>query len=80
VSVYRKGDVYRAVLEVPLDASSGRAEDWVSVLGTPELRVEWDPSVDAAEVVELFDSDAEDDVPGFTRLLRTTYNVGWPAK
>ncbi len=85
VSIYRRGEVYRAVTEVPYDSSSGGAEEWVSVLSTPELRKEWDGSVDSAEIIEVFEQESADDgsqsTPStFTRLLRTTYGVGWPAK
>jgi hypothetical protein len=65
-------DVYRLVLDVPTADEQVSLEPWGAVLTTPELRQEWDPSVNEAHLLELFDHD--------TRISKTNYTLGWPAK
>jgi hypothetical protein len=78
VVVHRKpskaggGDVYRLVLDVPTGDESVSLEPWKSVLTTPELRQEWDPAVEDAHLVEVFDHT--------TRICKTNFTLGWPAK
>jgi hypothetical protein len=47
-------------------------DPWKAVLMTPELRKEWDPAVEGAHLLELFDST--------TRISKTNFTIGWPAK
>jgi hypothetical protein len=64
---------WRALLEVALPAGELPLLDaWRSVLVTPELRTEWDPAVQGAQMVEVFDH--------ATRIAKTNYRLGWPAK
>jgi hypothetical protein len=77
VSVHRKAslagnDVYRVTLEVPTGEEVLSLEPWKAVLATPELRQEWDPAVEAASLLEMFDSK--------TRICKTNFTLGWPAK
>lgn len=77
VAVHRRtvkgDDVIRVMLEVPAENGLDALESWKAVLTTPEMRKEWDPTVDAAHVVETcFDPD--------TRIVKTDYRLGWPAK
>ncbi|KAJ6485778.1 hypothetical protein C8R45DRAFT_997848 [Mycena sanguinolenta] len=65
------GDVYRLVLDVPTGEDSVSLEPWKSVLTTPELRQEWDPAVEDAHLVEIFDH--------ATRICKTNFTLGWPA-
>ena len=65
-------DVYRLVLDVPTGDEQVSLEPWGAVLTTPELRQEWDPSVNEAHLLEMFDHD--------TRISKTNYTLGWPAK
>lgn len=65
-------DVYRLVLDVPTADEQVSLEPWGAVLTTPELRQEWDPSVNEAHLLEMFDHD--------TRISKTNYTLGWPAK
>ncbi|KAF4610444.1 hypothetical protein D9613_007202 [Agrocybe pediades] len=76
VVVHRKSsksgeDVYRMVLDVPAGEELVSLEPWKSVLTTPELRQEWDPAVEDAHLVEMFDRS--------TRIAKTNYTLGWPA-
>ncbi|KAG9032644.1 hypothetical protein FRB95_001154 [Tulasnella sp. JGI-2019a] len=76
VKVHRRtqkgDDVLRVTLELPVEDGLGVLETWKAVLTTPELRKEWDPTVDSAHVVETcFDPD--------TRIVKTDYRLGWPA-
>ncbi|CAA7265186.1 unnamed protein product [Cyclocybe aegerita] len=64
-------DVYRMVLDVPTGEEPVSLEPWKAVLTTPELRQEWDPSVEDAHLVEVFDH--------ITRIAKTNYTLGWPA-
>lgn len=77
VTVHRKagksGDqIYRAVLDISTEEDSISLESWKSVLSTPELRQVWDPAVEEAHLVEMFDP--------MTRVSKTNYTLGWPAK
>ena len=60
------------VLEVPVPEEQTSLEPWRAVLTTPELRQEWDPAVDNAHLLEIFDRN--------TRISKTNYTLGWPAK
>lgn len=65
-------EVYRIVLEVPtLSEDMVSLEPWKTVLTTPELRTEWDPAVDDAHLLEIFDHT--------TRICKTNFTLGWPA-
>ncbi|EMD39336.1 hypothetical protein CERSUDRAFT_112974 [Gelatoporia subvermispora B] len=64
-------NVYRAVLEVPAGDASLSLDSWKSVLATPELRQEWDPAVESAQMLEMFDQ--------ATRISKTKFTLGWPA-
>ncbi|KAG8860357.1 hypothetical protein FRB96_004006 [Tulasnella sp. 330] len=76
VKVHRRtqkgDDVLRVTLEIPVEDGLDVLETWKAVLTTPEMRKEWDPTVDSAHVVETcFDPD--------TRIVKTDYRLGWPA-
>lgn len=47
-------------------------EAWSAVLATPELRSEYDPAVQDGRIIEMFDPE--------TRIARTDFALGWPAK
>ncbi|KAF9454468.1 hypothetical protein P691DRAFT_797224 [Macrolepiota fuliginosa MF-IS2] len=64
-------DVYRMVLDVAVGDESVSLESWKAVLMTPELRQEWDPAVEEAHLVEMFDHK--------TRISKTNFTLGWPA-
>ncbi len=78
IALYRKPtksgqDVYRVVLDIPVPPGQAPSlEPWKAVLTTPELRQEWDPSVEEAHLVELLDQN--------TRIAKTNFTLGWPAK
>jgi len=77
VVVHRKagksGDqIYRAILDVPIGDDPASLESWKAVLSTPELREVWDPAVEAAHLVEMFDP--------ITRVSKTNFTLGWPVK
>ena len=77
VIVHRKagksGDqIYRAVLDISTGDDPVSVESWKAVLSTPELREVWDPAVEAAHLVEMFDP--------MTRVSKTNFTLGWPAK
>jgi hypothetical protein len=77
VVVHRKagksGDqIYRAVLDVSTGDDPISLQSWKAVLSTPELRQVWDPAVEAAHLVEMFDP--------MTRVSKTNFTLGWPAK
>jgi hypothetical protein len=78
VVVHRKStksgeNVYRVVLEVPAtDELAAPLDAWKAVITTPELRQEWDPAVEGAHLVEMFDRR--------TRISKTQFTLGWPAK
>lgn len=65
-------DIYRLVLDVPTGEELVSLEPWKAVLSTPELRQEWDPAVEEAHLVEMFDQT--------TRISKTNFTLGWPAK
>ncbi|KAH7890937.1 hypothetical protein F5I97DRAFT_1840039 [Phlebopus sp. FC_14] len=76
VVVHRKStksgeNVYRVVLEVSATDESIPLDAWKAVLTTPELRQEWDPAVEGAQLVEMFDDK--------TRIAKTNFTLGWPA-
>jgi len=68
----KQGDVTRVVLDAPFEGSIAGLDKWRAVLSTPELREEWDPAVEASSLVEMFDWN--------TRITRTNFALGWPAK
>jgi hypothetical protein len=73
VLVHRnKAGDWRAMLEVPLASAPAALDGWRAVLLTPELRKEWDPAVEDAQSLEMLDR--------ATRISRTNYRLGWPAK
>lgn len=65
-------DIYRLVLDVPTGDDYVSLEPWKAVLTTPELRQEWDPAVEEAHLLEMFDHT--------TRISKTNFTLGWPAK
>ncbi|KAH7098587.1 hypothetical protein BKA62DRAFT_712797 [Auriculariales sp. MPI-PUGE-AT-0066] len=67
----KRGDVYRVVLDVDSDTTLANLDAWRAILATPELRKEWDPAVESARLVELFDLE--------TRIAKTNFTLGWPA-
>ncbi|KAF5379410.1 hypothetical protein D9615_006499 [Tricholomella constricta] len=76
VIVHRKpskagDDIYRLVLDVPTSEELVSLEPWKAVLTTPELRQEWDPAVEEAHLLEMFDHT--------TRISKTNFTLGWPA-
>ena len=76
VSIHRKstkaGDVYRVILDIPADDEIVDLDAWKAVLFTPELRQEWDPAVESSSTLEMFDPT--------TRIVKTKFTLGWPAK
>ena len=65
--------MYRIVLDVATPSEDMLSlEPWKTVLTTPELRAEWDPSVEDAHLLEIFDHT--------TRICKTNFTLGWPAK
>ncbi|KAI0321035.1 hypothetical protein OF83DRAFT_1101647 [Amylostereum chailletii] len=76
VVVHRKSSpnedaVYRVVLDIPTGDEPVSLETWKSILSTPELRREWDPAVEGASLIEMFDPT--------TRIAKTKFTLGWPA-
>ena len=69
-----KGEsVYRVVLDVPTaEDPQLTLEACKAVLSTPELRKEWDPAVETAQVLEVLDQ--------ATRITKTNFTLGWPAR
>ncbi|KAF9224121.1 hypothetical protein BS17DRAFT_97124 [Gyrodon lividus] len=65
-------NVYRVVLDVPATDESTSLDAWKAVLTTPEIRQEWDPAVEGAHLVEMFDRR--------TRIAKTQFTLGWPVK
>lgn len=65
-------DIYRLILDVPAEEEMVTLEPWRAVLTTPELRQEWDPAVVDAHLVEMFNQD--------TRISKTNFTLGWPAR
>jgi hypothetical protein len=77
VVLHRKLDksgqfIYRITVDVPTGENFVPLEPWKATLATPELRREWDPAVEEARFVEMFDNR--------TRICRTKFTLGWPAK
>jgi hypothetical protein len=64
--------VYRMLLDVAVGDENVSLEPWNAVLSTPELRQEWDPAVEEARLLEMFDHK--------TRISKTNFTLGWPAK
>ncbi|RPD57231.1 hypothetical protein L226DRAFT_536615 [Lentinus tigrinus ALCF2SS1-7] len=64
-------NIYRAVMEVPIGDEPVSLGAWKSVLVTPELRKEWDPAVESAQLLEMFDQ--------ATRISKVNFTLGWPA-
>jgi hypothetical protein len=67
----KTGD-WRAILEVPRASAPASLDAWRAVLLTPELRKVWDPAVEDAQNLEVLDR--------ATRISKTNYRLGWPAK
>ncbi|GJJ11421.1 hypothetical protein Clacol_005654 [Clathrus columnatus] len=67
----KDGDVTRVVLDIPIESSVAELDKWRAILTTPDVRSEWDPSVESSYLVEMFDWN--------TRIARTNYTLGWPA-
>ena len=65
-------NVYRVVLDVPATDEAAVLDAWKAVITTPELRQDWDPAVEGAHLVEMFDHR--------TRISKTQFTLGWPAK
>jgi len=65
-------DIYRILLDVPTGEDAVSLDHWKAVLATPELRQEWDPAVEEAHLVEVFDQTS--------RIVKTKFTLGWPAK
>ncbi len=71
--VTRSGNVYRAILDVALGEDNPISLDSCkSVLASPELRKEWDPAVESAQLLEMCDQ--------ATRIVKTNFTLGWPAR
>ena len=71
--VAKGGTVYRAVLDVSVtDEPQLTLEACKAVLSTPELRRQWDPAVEKAQLLEIFDQ--------ATRIAKTNFTLGWPAR
>jgi len=66
------GELYRVMVDIPATEDVADLEVWKTVLSTPELRREWDPSVEESNTLEMFDP--------FTRIVKTKFSLGWPAK
>lgn len=76
VSIHRKstksGELFRVVLDLPALDNVNDLEAWKAILVTPELRQEWDPAVESARVLEMYEPS--------TRIVKTKFTLGWPAK
>jgi len=68
----KRVDIMRVVLDVSLEGPLADLERWRAVICTPEIRSDWDPAVEGSSLVEMFDWN--------TRITRTNYALGWPAK
>lgn len=66
----KHGEIFRLVHDIPADNFS--IGFWKAVLATPEMRQEWDPAVESAQLLEIFDVDV--------RIAKTYFTLGWPAK
>ncbi|CAE6470350.1 unnamed protein product [Rhizoctonia solani] len=69
-SLHKKGNVFRAVIEIDEGGCPG-IDEWRAVFSSPELRKEWDVMTDKVQVLEVLDS--------ATRVVKTDYALGWPA-
>ncbi|KAJ1306404.1 hypothetical protein OPQ81_007409 [Rhizoctonia solani] len=69
-SLHKKGNVFRAVIEIEEGGSPG-IDEWRAVFSSPELRKEWDVMTDKVQVLEVLDP--------ATRVVKTDYALGWPA-
>lgn len=76
VVIHRKssksGEIYRVVLDVLAEDQLADLDTWKAIFNTPELRQEWDPAVEASQVLEMFDP--------ATMIVKTKFTLGWPAK
>lgn len=66
----KQGEIFRLVHDIPVEDFS--IAFWKAVLVTPEMRQEWDPAVESAQLLETFDVDV--------RIAKTYFTLGWPAK
>lgn len=66
----KQGEIFRLVHDIPTEDFS--LAFWKAVLVTPEMRQEWDPAVESAQLLEIFDVDV--------RIAKTYFTLGWPAK
>ncbi|KAH7326886.1 hypothetical protein B0J17DRAFT_710152 [Rhizoctonia solani] len=69
-SLHKKGNVFRAVIEIDEGACPG-IDEWRAVFSSPEMRKEWDVMTDKVQVLEALDP--------ATRVVKTDYALGWPA-
>lgn len=71
--IEKGASVYRAVLDVSASEDNQLSlEACKAVLVTPELRKEWDPAVEQSQLLEMFDQ--------ATRICKTNFTLGWPAR
>lgn len=71
--VTKSGNVYRAILDVSLGEDNiASIDSCKSVIASPELRKEWDPAVESAQLLEMCDQ--------ATRIVKTNFSLGWPAR
>ncbi|CAE6459819.1 hypothetical protein BN14_05213 [Rhizoctonia solani AG-1 IB] len=70
-SLHKKGNVFRAVIEIDEGTCPG-VDEWRALFSSPELRKEWDVMTDKVQVLEVLDP--------ATRVVKTDYALGWPAK
>ena len=68
----KRGDLYRVMMDLPAVDGWQDLEAWKAVFATPELRKDWDPSVESSSTLEMFDP--------LTRIVKTKFTLGWPAK
>ncbi|KAF8677671.1 START domain [Rhizoctonia solani] len=69
-SLHKKGNVFRAVMEIDEGGCPG-VDEWRAIFSSPELRKEWDVMTDKVHVLEVLDP--------ATRVIKTDYALGWPA-
>ncbi|CEL56375.1 hypothetical protein RSOLAG1IB_07761 [Rhizoctonia solani AG-1 IB] len=69
-SLHKKGNVFRAVIEIDEGTCPG-VDEWRALFSSPELRKEWDVMTDKVQVLEVLDP--------ATRVVKTDYALGWPA-
>lgn len=69
----KSGDsIFRAVLDIALGDEALNLDTWRAILKTPEMRQIWDPAVDGSHIIEMLDP--------ATRISKTNFTLGWPAK